>query len=441
MLYLMNSVFEYINWCFYTLSKMDTEQFIGVYLSFFIIDGPRYILSKIVMLLFDVYKETFDSRRKKNKKVTVVGSDIPFVSILCPGKNEHDSMPKTIDSLLKQDYPNIEIIAIDDGSTDHTWEAIQTFKGHAKVRLFRREDAGGKSSAANMGLSLSVKGDIIVIVDSDSEYEKNAISEIVKPFILDPNVGGVSANLRVRNWDKNLITRFQAVDYLHSISLGRRFTSWIGTLAVCSGAFGAFRRSAIEAVGGWDVGPGEDGDLTLKIRKLGYRIRFAPEAICYTDVPETWGDWWKQRRRWNRGLIRYKMRKHLDMANPCSEHFKISNLLLILDVFYFRIFLCYSFFIYFAGALIFAIEYVPLILMLTFLAYFVSNLLIIGVQLYYSDRVFEDFQILISSLIMYPYRILQRIIRLISLTKELLFRESYTDPYVPKRVGKATIHW
>jgi len=439
MIYILNSFFEYIDWCIYTLNNMDASQFIWVYLSFLIIDGPRYIFSKVIMLIYDISQEY--CKGKTDAKKILIGEKIPFVSILCPGKNEQLSMPRTISSLLKQDYPNLEILAIDDGSTDKTWEVIQLFKKNPKVRLFRRAIAGGKSSAANMGLTLSIKGDIIVIVDSDTEYENNAISEIVKPFIRDPKVGGVSGDIRVRNWHKNLITRFQAADYLHSISLGRRFTSWVGTLAVCSGAFGAFRRSAVEAVGGWDVGPGEDGDLTLKIRKLGYKIKFAPNSICYTDVPETWTGWWKQRRRWNRGLIRYKMRKHVDMAIPGTKHFTFTNMLVILDVLYFRVILCYSFFFYFIGALIFTPEYVPLILMLTFIAYFVSNLLIILVQLYYSDRRLEDAEILISSLIMYPYRILQRLIRLISMTKEIMFRESYSDPYVPKRVGKSTIHW
>ncbi len=420
------------------MKNLTTADLLVIYLSFFIIDSPRYLLSKIIMLLHDIYIDIFHD--PNNGLNTQAHNKKNFVSILCPGKNEVTTMPKTIQSLLKQDYPYFEIIAIDDGSKDNTWDAIKKFKSNPKVKLFRRHIAGGKSSAANMGLSLATLGDIIVIVDSDSEYKSNAITEIVKPF-QNADVGGVSGNLRVANWHENLICGFQAADYIHSISLGRRFTSWIGTLTVCSGAFGAFRTSAVKKVGGWDVGPGEDGDLTLKIRKIGYKIVFAPEAFCYTKAPNTWVGFWKQRRRWNRGLVRYKMRKHFDMAIPGSKSFSFTNMLAIADVLFFRIILCYSFFIYFIYSLIFIPSRVPIIFTLTWCIYTISSLTIIMIQLYYSTNQVEDIRIMSYSIIMYPYRLLQRIIRLFSITEEFFFRKSYKDPYVPKRVGEKTIHW
>ena len=391
-------------------------------------------------MIFSINKKAANEEENFSEEPQYNAATLPYVTILCPGKDEESTMPGTIESLLKQDYPFFDILAIDDGSSDNTWLAINKYKNHPRVKLYRRQIAGGKSSAANMGLSLSLRCDIIVIVDSDSEYAPNAISEIIKPFA-NPEVGGVSANLRVRNWDKNFITRFQAVDYLHSITLGRRFTSWVGTLSVCSGAFGAFRKSAVERVGGWDVGPGEDGDLTIKLRKIGYKIKFAPEAVCYTDVPDTWTGFWKQRRRWNRGLIRYKMRKHIDMAFPWSDSYSFTNMLLNADVLFFRIILCYSFFLYFIFAIIFLPKFVPLIFFLTFAAYFTSNLIIMGIQLYYSDRPWHDLEVLTFSFIMYPYRFLQRVIRLCSITEEIFLRKSYKDPYIPKRVGKTTIQW
>lgn len=440
---LLINLFDYIDWCRFILNHMDSRHLYFVYLSFLMIDTPRYIISKILMFIYDVIHEIFSSKKDSNiynLSLNSKISDIPFVSILCPGKDEELTICKTIASLLKQDYPSFEILLIDDGSTDKTWEVIQKFARHPKVKLYKRQIAGGKSSAANMGLSLSVKGDIIVIVDADSEYSQNAITEIVKPF-RDSKVGAVSANLRVANWNKNFITLFQAVDYIHSISLGRRFTSWIETLAICSGAFGAFRRKAIERTGGWDVGPGEDGDLTIKIKKIGYKVKFAPNAICYTNVPDTWRGWWKQRRRWNRGLVRYKLRKHLDMAFPWSDSYSLTNMLVIVDVFFFRIFLCYSFFIYFISAIILTPAYVPLILGLTFLVYFISNLIIMTIQLYYSPDQWEDFKIMCISFINYPYELMEKSVRVTSITEEFLLRKSYEDPYIPKRVGKATIHW
>lgn len=441
--WILINLFDYIDWCRFTLSHMDSRHLFFVYLSFLMIDTPRYIISKVFMLIYDLIHEIFSFKKDDSIYCSTLKSrisDIPFVSVLCPGKDEELTMCKTIESLLEQDYPCFEILVIDDGSTDRTWEVLQKFVQHPKIKLYKRQIAGGKSSAANMGLNLSVKGDIIVIVDADSEYSKNALTEMIKSF-RDPAVGAVSANLRVTNWNKNLITRFQAIDYIHSISLGRRFTSWIGTLAICSGAFGAFRREAVERIGGWDVGPGEDGDLTIKIRKIGYKIKFAPSAVCYTNVPDTWKSWWKQRRRWNRGLVRYKLRKHIDMAFPWSDSYSLTNMLVIADVFFFRIFLCYSFFIYFISAIILTPAYIPLILGLTFLAYCFSNLIIMVIQLYYSLDPWEDFKIMSASFINYPYKFIEKAARFTSITEEFLLRKSYEDSYVPKRVGKATIHW
>lgn len=443
--WLLLSFFNYLDWCSNQLLSLSPPEMFALLSSFLFIDAPRYVFSKLALMVFDASKIVANAIYPESPE-EIAGNELkqisyrPFVSVLCPGKNERETMPKTIQSLLDQNYPEMEILAIDDGSTDGTWDAISRLKFNPKVKLYRRQMAGGKSSAANMGLNLAVRGEIIVIVDSDSTYEPTAISEIVKPFI-DPKVGAVSGNLRVRNWNKNFITRFQAVDYLHSISLGRRLTSAIDTLSICSGAFGAFRRSAVEAVGGWDVGPGEDGDLTIKIRKIGYLARFAPDAVCNTNVPETWLSWWKQRRRWNRGVVRYKMRKHFDMALPGSDSYSFRNMLIVADVFFFRIFLLYSFFIYFVWLAFIRPQYLPFVMFVSFVAYTLSSMVQLTVQMYYSDRPAEDMEIMFYALIMLPYRFAEKVCRLFSVTEEFLLRRSYADRYVPRRVGDATIHW
>ncbi len=439
---LLVQFFDYLSWSLARVEAMTPWQLLALYSSFLLFDTPRYVLSKCILLLIDFTRELYYRIHPEIKREELMQSSLflPFVTVICPGKNEEHTMPHTIRSLLAQDYPYMEIIAIDDGSSDGTWQAISQFKDEKIVRLHRRLMAGGKSSAANMGLNLSVKGDIIVIVDSDSIYAPDAIRHMVSPFA-DSRVGAVSGNLKVTNWDHNFITRFQAVDYMHSISLGRRLTSAAGTLAICSGAFGAFRRTAVEAVGGWDVGPGEDGDLTIKIRKLGYKVVFAPEATCYTKVPDTWRAWWKQRRRWSRGVVRYKMRKHFDMAIPGSDSFSFTNMLVVLDVAFFRIFLLYSFWFYFIWLLLFCPEGIPLVMIVSFTAYTLSSMVQMSIQLYYSHTPLLDFEIMLYAFLMYPYRFLEKTIRLISVTEEFLFRRSYEDKYVPRRVGRETIHW
>lgn len=123
----------------------------------------------------------------------------------------------------------------------------------------------------------------------------------------------------------NLCTALQAIEYLKSITVGRIITSELGILRVVSGAFGAFRKEIVDQVGGWDVGPGMDGDITVKTRKSGFRVRFAKEAVCYTSVPKTWKALARQRTRWSRSLVRFRLRKHKDVYYP-DANFSVLNM-------------------------------------------------------------------------------------------------------------------
>jgi cellulose synthase/poly-beta-1,6-N-acetylglucosamine synthase-like glycosyltransferase len=419
------------------LADLSPVKLFEMYLPCLLLDTPRYVLSKYFLFVWEQVMEL--------KQVVWPGyseawfEQIPKVSILVPGLNEEEGMVHTIDSLLENKYPNKEIIVIDDGSTDRTYENCLPYAKKGLIRLFKKNIPGGKTSAANLGLSVA-GGEIIVIVDSDTSFDNNSIANIVRPFA-NPKIGAVSGNIRVRNWRECFLARYQAAEYLHCIFLGRRLHSVLGTLNLASGAFGAFRRDALVAVGGWDVGPGEDGDLTTKVRKRGYDVVFAPDAVCLTDVPTTLKSFIKQRLRWSRGVIRYRMRKHFDMANPFSANFRLSNLLVVADSFLFRIFLPFAFLFYLIFMLMFRAHLIPLVMGITWIVYAILNLMQIPLVLYYSDRKSEDARILLSTLVMSPFNILHRVVRLFSMLQEIFFRKSYTDPYVPQRVREQTIQW
>jgi poly-beta-1,6-N-acetyl-D-glucosamine synthase len=136
----------------------------------------------------------------------------------------------------------------------------------------RLEHRGGKSAAINLGLS-ACTGDIVVISDVDTTFDRSAFAELLGYFA-DPRVGAVSGSLGVRNASASLITRHQAIEYAIGIALGRIVQDSLGILSIVSGAFGAFRRAALEQVGGQDVEVGEDADLTMKLRRAGWRILF-----------------------------------------------------------------------------------------------------------------------------------------------------------------------
>jgi cellulose synthase/poly-beta-1,6-N-acetylglucosamine synthase-like glycosyltransferase len=284
------------------------------------------------------------------------------------------------------------------------------------------------------------RGEIIIVIDTDSSVEANTIWEMVQPFA-DPRVGAVGGTLRVRNARRCLVTMCQAYEYLHAIFLGRQVAARLGIMQVASGALGAFRRSAVERCGGWDVGPGEDGDLTIKVRKLGYKAVFAPYAVAHTDVPETWRGLFRQRRRWNRGLVRYKCRKHVDMANPLSANFRWGNFFLLLNVWFFKIGLLLLFWVQLLKTIVLWGADTGYALLTTYVTYQCFHLMQVVVLMYYSDRRWRDLCACVVVPLTPVYRTWLAVARLVSITEETLWRRSYEDNYVPPKVRAATIRW
>ena len=233
----------------------------------------------------------------------------------------------------------------------------------------------------------------------------------------------------------------QANEYLHAIFIGRQLQSHLGIMSCASGALGAFRREAVERAGGWDVGPGEDGDLTIKVRKLGYKVVFAPYSVCNTDVPTTWRSLFKQRRRWNRGLVRYKCRKHVDMANPFAAKFSLGNLVLLINVWFFKIFLLLVFWVAVIWRIIVWDSESGYFLWTYYLLYQTFGLRKIGVLMYYSDRRLSDLVTCLVTPFHPVYRAWLCAARLVSILEETFLRRSFQDNYVPPKVRAATIHW
>lgn len=246
----------------------------------------------------------------------------PSVTCIIICSNEGDAIKKPILSLAEQIYlGNIEIIVAVDGAYKnmHTYEVAKSLQSYVnslksrRVTVFPKWKRGGRVSSMNLGLS-NAKGEVIIAADGDTSFDNTMIREASRHFI-DPNVVGVSGNIRVRNRNVSLITRFQALEYMLSISLARTGMSAYNAVNNISGAFGIFKKSFLEHIGGWDTGTAEDLDLTLRIkgyfaRHTKMRIVFEPKAIGHTDVPETVGDFLKQRLRWEGDLYYLYVRKH-----------------------------------------------------------------------------------------------------------------------------------
>jgi len=234
---------------------------------------------------------------REKKEIFQPSTYKPRVSIIVPAYNEEKVLARTLEALIEADYADKEIIVIDDGSKDNTYSVASEFSRHG-VKVVRRLN-GGKFAALNTGIAVS-SGEIIMTVDADSMVARAAITEMVRGFE-DPQVGGVAGNLKVFNRN-NLLTKLQALEYIVQIQIVRRAFENFGSLTVASGAFSAFRKSALEEAGYYD--PDyllEDFDMTIKMLKSHQILHGSNEAICYTEAPETFRDVYRQRLSWFRG--------------------------------------------------------------------------------------------------------------------------------------------
>ncbi len=233
----------------------------------------------------------------------------PLVTVLVPAFNEGRVIARTITSILQTGYERVEVLVIDDGSTDDTSEVVQAMaEKEPRVRLLRKVN-GGKAHAANAGLQVA-NGEIVVAVDADTVIMPGSIERLVVHFA-DEAVTAVCGNVEVGNVH-SWLTRFQAIEYITSQNFDRRAFAVLNSVSVVPGALGAWRRKAVLDVGGYSHETlTEDADLTLTVLRAGGRIVYEPRAIGRTEAPETVSGLLKQRFRWTYGTYQclFKHRK------------------------------------------------------------------------------------------------------------------------------------
>jgi cellulose synthase/poly-beta-1,6-N-acetylglucosamine synthase-like glycosyltransferase/peptidoglycan/xylan/chitin deacetylase (PgdA/CDA1 family) len=225
----------------------------------------------------------------------------PSVTVLIPAHNEESVIVQTVKSVLLSDLKDLRIIVVNDGSTDRTRELLdENFSREPRVRIIHQVNRG-KAAALNLAMSLA-DTDIVVTIDADTEIEPDAISKLVRHFS-DPKVGAVAGNVKVGNRSRWL-TRWQALEYITSQNMEKRAFDLLNCITVVPGALGAWRKKAIEAAGGITADTvAEDADLTIAIRRLGWRINYDEEAIAWTEAPETASQLIRQRFRWTFGTL------------------------------------------------------------------------------------------------------------------------------------------
>ncbi|MET7940527.1 glycosyltransferase [Streptomyces sp. NPDC005302] len=238
------------------------------------------------------------------------------VSVLVPAYNEAKCIENTVHSLMESEHP-IEILVVDDGSSDGTARIVEDLD-LPNVRVVRQLNAG-KPAALNRGLA-NASHDIIVMMDGDTVFEPATVRELVQPFA-DPRVGAVAGNAKVGNRD-SLIGAWQHIEYVMGFNLDRRMYDLLRCMPTIPGAVGAFRRTALERVGGMsDDTLAEDTDITMALHRDGWRVVYAENARAWTEAPESVQQLWSQRYRWCYGTMQaiWKHRRALIERGPSGR--------------------------------------------------------------------------------------------------------------------------
>ena len=240
----------------------------------------------------------------------------PNVTVIIPCFNEEKVIESSVSRILESTYDYLDVIVVDDGSKDRTSAIVaEKFGDNPRVKLMTLVN-GGKAAALNRALK-EATGDIIVALDADTQFEKETVQRLVRWFT-DPKIGAVAGNAKVGN-RVNLVTRWQAVEYTTAQNIERKALTRFDAIMVVPGAVGAWRRAALESVGGYPEDTlAEDQDLTIAIQRRKWKVAYDEDAVAWTEAPESFGALAKQRFRWSFGTLQclWKHRKIIRKGKP-----------------------------------------------------------------------------------------------------------------------------
>lgn len=273
---------------------------IGIYLLFFL---GLLVLRYAILILYSFMDHLEMLRRGPPVFTSREENSLPMISLVVPAFNEGVVIEAAIRSLLLLDYPNYEILVIDDGSTDDTYEkalGVAREAHNIPVRVVTKRNAG-KAEALNTGMSLA-RGEFILNMDGDSKLSTNTLRVCIRHFD-DPKIGAVAGNVKVINRE-NIWSRIQALEYVEGLAMARKAQSFLRAVNIIPGPLGMFRKSVLQQVGGYDHDTfAEDCDLTLKLLMQGWHIAYEPSAVAWVETPSRLLNLLKQRYRWTRGIL------------------------------------------------------------------------------------------------------------------------------------------
>ncbi len=416
------------------LASQSSESLLAIFWFVILFEIPRYGLAFAAVGLAPL------ASRYLTKSEGVAADHVgavwtPRVTVIVAGHNESDRLEACIGSLREQSLGDLEIVIVSDGSTDAMSSvAARLVRSGLADRILTTTMRGGKSSAANLGVAAS-SGDIIVVVDCDCSFDRFAIANIIAPM-RDPAIGAVCGNIVPRNAGRSLVARCQQIEYLFAITVGKLIGNAIDQVVCVSGAFGAFRREALKQIGSFDVGGGEDLDSTIRLRMAGWKVVFAPDAVCYTDVPASAWALVRQRRRWERDALWLRFRKHWRLLNPFNPFFSVREALHQWDFLIFNVVASLAFPVYVVWLAGQYGQFAVPILIASYAGLFALDVLLLAIVAGLTDR--RHFIGLLPHLPAYSlysgYGM--RFVRLHAYAEEFFLFASRRDEYVPLKVRR-----
>ncbi|MDA9401253.1 glycosyltransferase family 2 protein [Bradyrhizobium sp. CCBAU 45389] len=407
------------------LQLIADTNWIQLALAVIIFDIPRYTFSLLSLSLLGL------AGALPQRQTPISAS----VSVIVPAFNGGPGLLRSIESLRRQTLPPLEIIVVDDGSTDDTRAIAERARAAGLVDMVICHGTRCGRSAAINAAARFASGELLLTVDADTLFEPAAVAGLASAFT-DPRVAGASCNIAISNEASSIWTRLQSIEYLMSISAGRTILDTVDAIACLSGACSMYRRDVFMRQGGLDVGPGEDLEFSLRLRRLGYLVRFVPEAWVETAGPVSGLGLLRQRARWDRDALRIRLIMYGELRF-FHRFERFPDTLQRLDFILFDLIptLSFPFYLVYLVALLGADAFwllAAIYVLLTWISFF--NLGLAFVMFKRAPRILD----LGAALVFPVYQsVYLKCARLVSYSSEIIFAASVNDDFVPPRVRRA----
>ena len=405
--------------------------------------GMNLFALMFAALIFDIPRHTFSLislallAALRRGKYGAVPRGYASISVILPAFNGAAGLDRAIASLRRQSLPPLEIIVVDDGSTDATRAiAERAYAGGEVDMVICHGTRCGRSAAINAAARFA-RGDLLLAMDPDTIFDPTTLARMAAVF-RDPRVAAASCNIEVANERDTLTTGLQGVEYLMSLSAGRSFLDAIEAIACCSGACSMYRRDVFMRQGGLDVGPGEDLEFTLRLRRLGHAVRFVADASAATAVPANVVSLLRQRARWDRDAlrIRFMMYGEFSLFHPRE---RLPDTLQRLDFIVFDLIptLIFPFYLIYIVAMFGANA--MLFLGAVYILILVISLFNIALAFVLFNSSAGFFSFLLAPIFPLYQGIVMKCARFVTYSAEILFAASRHDDFVPPRVRRALL--